>query len=217
VSAVRIALELLLDQQRQAVEALTHVRVAGRKPYPHAARQPDHRRRLPFASAFISADTVEASTDPEIRIRPPVANSISMMPALSGGDEDAAAGSGVTATGVNSAGICVRSQSCWRQRNNWLVWIPAACATSEATTPGSIAAATIRSFSARDQRRRRCTDVITSTCGLVIGLVLGTVLGLDPKTHLRKAGLTGRVRPALGQELSCGGVTQATPIGNKLP
>jgi hypothetical protein len=28
---------------------------------------------------------------------------------------------------------------------------------------GSIAAATTRSFSARDHRRRRCTDVITST------------------------------------------------------
>src|SRR6266567_791955 len=107
VSAVRIALELLLDQQRQAVEALTHVRVAGRKPNPRAAREPDHRRRLPFASAFISADTVEASTDPEIRIRPPVANSISMMPALSGGGQDTAAGSG-----SNNAGICVRSQSC---------------------------------------------------------------------------------------------------------
>jgi hypothetical protein len=29
---------------------------------------------LPLASAFISADTVEASTDPDIRIRPPLAN-----------------------------------------------------------------------------------------------------------------------------------------------
>ena len=25
--------------------------------------------------------------------------------------------------------------SCWRQRNNWLVWIPAALATSEAPRP----------------------------------------------------------------------------------
>jgi hypothetical protein len=38
----------------------------------------------------------------------------------------------------------------------------------------SRAAATIRPFSARDRRRRRCTDVITSTCVLVIGLILGT-------------------------------------------
>ena len=54
---------------------------------------------------------------------------------------------------------------------------PGRRATSEATAPGSIAAATIRSFSARDQRRRRCTDVITSTA-FVIGLVLVIVLGL---------------------------------------
>jgi hypothetical protein len=36
---------------------------------------------LGFASALISADTVEASTEPVIRIRPPVANSISTVPA----------------------------------------------------------------------------------------------------------------------------------------
>jgi hypothetical protein len=33
-----------------------------------AARGSDHRDRLPFASAFISADTVDAATGPEIRI-----------------------------------------------------------------------------------------------------------------------------------------------------
>src|SRR5262249_32210773 len=42
--------------------------------------------------------------------------------------------------------------------------MPAARATSEATAPGSSAAATIRSFSETAHRRRRCTDVITSTC-----------------------------------------------------
>jgi len=56
--------------------------------------------------------------------------------------------------------------------------------------PGSMAAATIRSFSARDQLRRRCTDVITSTCVLVIGVVLGLPLGLAAMTQLRKAVLT---------------------------
>jgi hypothetical protein len=48
---------------------------------------------LPCASAFISADTVEASTGPEIRIRPPLANSISMTPAFSGEVGETAAGS----------------------------------------------------------------------------------------------------------------------------
>ena len=60
--------------------------------------------------------------------------------------------------------------------------------------PGSRAAATSRSFSARDQRRRRSTDVITSTCVLVIGLSLGIVLSL-PLQHLSvKAAVTGRIR-----------------------
>jgi len=55
---------------------------------------------LPFASAFISADTVDASTDPDIRIRPPLANSISMTPAFSGDVGETPSGSGVTATGT---------------------------------------------------------------------------------------------------------------------
>ena len=57
--------------------------------------------------------------------------------------------------------------------------------------PAPWAAATIRSFSARDQLRRRCTEVITSTCVLVIGVVLGLLLGLAPMIELRKAVLTG--------------------------
>jgi hypothetical protein len=69
---------------------------------------------------------------------------------------------------VNAAGAGVCLQSCCRHRNSWLACIPASRATSEATAPGSSAAATIRSFSARDHRRRRCTDVITSTYCLVI-------------------------------------------------
>ena len=116
--------------------------------------------RLLLANAFISAATVRAWTGPVTRIRPPLASSISITPALSAGGGDIAPGSRVTATGLNAAGICAHSHSCWRQRNNWLVWIPAARATSEATAPGSIAAATIRSFSARDQYRRRSTDAI---------------------------------------------------------
>jgi hypothetical protein len=66
----------------------------------------------------------------------------------------------------------------------------AARATSEATASGSRAAATIRSFSARDQLRRLCTDVITSTSVLVIGVVLGLSLGLAAMPQLRKAVLT---------------------------
>src|SRR5262245_42704383 len=72
--------------------------------------------------------------------------------------------------------------------------MPAARATSEATAPGSSAAATIRSFSEIGHRRRRCTDVITSTCVLVIGLSLGLILCLAIRPHFGNVAFTGRVR-----------------------
>ena len=50
-----------------------------------------------------------------------VANSISITPALSGDGAGTIDGSGAIATSLNAAGICARSHSCWRQRNNWLV------------------------------------------------------------------------------------------------
>ena len=71
-------LQSLLHQQRQAVEALAHVGVAGRQPYPYAARDCDHRRRLYFASAAINAEMADTSIGPVIRIRAPVAKSISI-------------------------------------------------------------------------------------------------------------------------------------------
>src|SRR5579859_31988 len=129
MTAVRIALERLLNQQRQPIKALAHVGMARRQPDPGTGRSRDHRRRLPFVSAFISADTVDAATAPEIRIRPPAANSISMTPAASAEDgpvrcgaaNDGVAVSAATVTGLNTAGMCAGSQSCRRQRNNWLV------------------------------------------------------------------------------------------------
>src|SRR5262249_40144222 len=122
--AMRVALELLLHQQRQAIKPLAHIGVAGRQPNPRARRERNHRRRLLFASALISADTVAASTAPVIRIRPPVANSISTVPARSGaatGEGRAIVpGSAAIATALK-APACARSQSCCRQWNNWLV------------------------------------------------------------------------------------------------
>src|SRR5262245_29022577 len=118
--AVRITPQRLLHQQRQTIKALAHIRVAGRQPNPRAARDRDHRRPLPLASAFINADTVEASTAPVIRIRPPPANSISITPAVSCDPAGAAdAGSGKTATGENVA-CSAGTHSSRRQRNNWL-------------------------------------------------------------------------------------------------
>src|ERR1700752_3811517 len=50
-------------------------------------------------------------------------------------------------------------------------------ATSETVAPGSNDAATSRSFSSCDHRRRRSTDVITSAREIVIALLLGLPLG----------------------------------------
>src|SRR3954471_17134721 len=111
MAAVRIALERLLHQERQAIEALAHVGVTGRKPHPRASRQADHRRRSLRASAVMAADTVAASIGPPMRSRAPVTNSTSMTPAPTA---DCVI---VTAA---KPGASPRLQSCWRQRNSWL-------------------------------------------------------------------------------------------------
>src|SRR5216684_6910871 len=79
MAIVGIALERLLYQQRQAIEALAHVGVASRQPHPRPARDRDCHRRLPVRAA-ITAETVAASTAPLIRSRVPVASSISISP-----------------------------------------------------------------------------------------------------------------------------------------
>src|SRR4051794_2117896 len=119
---VRIAPERLLHHQRQTIKTFAHVGMACRQPHSRSARDRDHRRPLPFTSAFISADTVGTSTAPVIRIRPPLANSISMTPGGSGGDAgETAPTSGATRTGLNAVGVAARSHSSCRQRNNWLL------------------------------------------------------------------------------------------------
>ena len=131
--AVRIALECLLHHDRQAIKASPHVGVAACKPHSHAARNGDRRRRRRFVvvSAAISADAIDGSIAPAIRIRAPLANSISTT-LLDGG---AASGGGGIAAGSDSAGAIVtaenvgalsatlgaeRHSSC-RHRNSWLV------------------------------------------------------------------------------------------------
>ena len=102
------------SKQRQAVEALAHVGVAGRQPYLRAARNRDHRRSA-FASAAITARTIEASTGPAIRSRAPAANSSSIAPGVVG-----APGPGAIVTGANTAAAAAALHSCCRHRNNWL-------------------------------------------------------------------------------------------------
>src|SRR5437764_1379915 len=75
VAAQRVAMQDLLNLQRQGRKALPHVGIAGREPYPHAGRQRDHRGR-PSVSDATTALSLAASTAPVIRIRAPAANSI---------------------------------------------------------------------------------------------------------------------------------------------
>jgi hypothetical protein len=155
MASVRIALERLLYQQRQPVEALAHVGVAGRQPHSRASRQRDHRPRPRPASVAIVVVSVAGSIAPVIRIRDPFANSTSIKP-------PAGAGSVTIRTAAKLAAGWDRRSSCRRHPYSWLGWIPASRATTETLALGSSDADTSRSFSAALQRRRRSTDVITS-------------------------------------------------------
>src|SRR5947207_6769279 len=79
MAIMRVTLERLLYQQRQAVEAIAHVGGAGCQPYLCSATEQDRHRRLPV-STEIAADTVATSAAPLIRTRAPVGNSISIKP-----------------------------------------------------------------------------------------------------------------------------------------
>src|SRR5262245_25486247 len=158
MASVRIALERLLHQQRQAVEALAHVGVTGRQPHPRTSRQRDHRRRPPPASVAIIVVSVAASIAPVIRIRDPFANSTSIRPPA--GKSLGAASAAIRTAAKLATGD--RRSSCRRHPYSWLGWIPASRATAETLAPGSSEADTNRSFSAALHRRRRSTDVMTS-------------------------------------------------------
>src|SRR5882672_71209 len=99
--AVRIALELLLHQERQAIEAPPHVGVARCQPHPDAGRKRDHDRRSFATRAAIAAVTVATSAAPVIRTRVPPASSISITP--TGAGNSGAASAPMICTGANPA------------------------------------------------------------------------------------------------------------------
>jgi hypothetical protein len=74
VASMRIALQLLLDRKRKAVHAFAHVSPADRQPYPHPARNWDHRRNSASTTAAAKAGDTEAG----IRTRAWPANSTSI-------------------------------------------------------------------------------------------------------------------------------------------
>src|SRR5436190_11863085 len=81
MAVVRIALERLLHQQRQAVKALAHIGMAARQPNLHAARHRHHRWPPLLAITARAAASSAESTAPLTRIRDPFTNSISIVPA----------------------------------------------------------------------------------------------------------------------------------------
>src|SRR3954469_7979692 len=82
MAGVRITPERLLNEQRQAIEAFAHVRVARGEPHR------DHRRPTTMPR---TATMVSRSTGPAIRTRPP-AHSTSTTPPLAGGECGGSAG-----------------------------------------------------------------------------------------------------------------------------
>src|ERR1041385_4978042 len=121
MTTVGIMLELLLHQERQAVEPFTHVGVAAGKPDPDATRDRNHRRRLARVSALSSADTIVPSTGPVIRSRLPVTTSASTaLPPGAAADTDGS-GPGTTAPGETAGPDGAGPHNWRRHRNNWLV------------------------------------------------------------------------------------------------
>ncbi|CCV08630.1 hypothetical protein MESS2_770005 [Mesorhizobium metallidurans STM 2683] len=173
--------------------------MACRQPDLHTNRNRDHlrssttSRMRPSASVSMSLST---------RIRRPRPRSIITSLRFrrdcdgAGGPEgmgEAGGAASDTITGTNLLAVSVFGSSIWqsslRQRKSWLTWIPAPRAISGSTAPGSRQAATSRSLSSRDQRRRRSTDVITSIGCFVIGLLLVFALGLPMFVSTSQDGL----------------------------
>src|SRR5450755_3666947 len=113
ITAVRITLERFLNLQSQRVHAAAHVGMASSDPHPHPRSHRDHRRR-PSASTATAAVSAAASTAPVIRIRAPVANSISIAPRSTG---PASVTSGAIRTGAKP--IRGRTPNCRRQPYSW--------------------------------------------------------------------------------------------------
>src|SRR4051794_34832201 len=91
MAGVRITPERLLHEQRQAIEAFAHVRVARGQPDPHAGRNRDHRRptKMPRTATMVSR-----STGPAIRTRPPAHSTSTTPPRPSAGGRRVSAGEG---------------------------------------------------------------------------------------------------------------------------
>src|SRR5688572_22367203 len=119
MARVRVALEHLLDLERQPVHAFAHIRAASRQPHPRPARERDHRP----ARARRAAATTPGSTAPEIRTRSPPASSISISPeGTVSSTGDTVVGAIATAAKPATDGVVTGSRpirSCLRQVKSW--------------------------------------------------------------------------------------------------
>ena len=159
MARVWITPEGLLHEQRQTVEALAHIGVAGGQPDPDAGRNRDHRRpaRRPSTVAMVAR-----STGPVIRTRPP-ANSTSTTPPFSGGcgvstGEGRASGTKAGSGGGAANRSCCRSSR--RHRNRRLGVIPCRRATEEIELVVRRASSTMARFSQAAQDRRVLTTTV---------------------------------------------------------
>ncbi len=172
--------------------------MARRQPDLHTSRNRDHRRPSTQSRIRPSA-SVSMSLSTRTR-RPRPSSIVTSLHFRRGCDragaseiEDWVGGAtSETVTGTNLFAASTLGSSIWqsslRHRKSWLTWMPADRAISERTAPGSRQAATNRSWSSQDQRRRRSTDVITSIGCLVIGLLLVFALGLPMFASLSQDG-----------------------------
>jgi hypothetical protein len=108
-TAVRITFQLLLHQQRQTIEVLAYVGMAGRKPH---MRGRGNGHCQPALSAETTADTIVVSAAPLIRIQAPVSRSTSIYPCA--GIAAALPGSAVMATAAKPGLNAALPHSCWR-------------------------------------------------------------------------------------------------------
>ena len=182
--AVRIALQHLLHQQRQPVEAATHVRRSARQPHPRLRWQPDHRPSArstrPSAASSTPAST-RTRTHRQARSRScrPLATVAPLVPSPS----PATASMPLSATALFA---------CRRQRAAGSDAHRGAAPPPSPPRPGAKLSATIRAFSDADQRRRRSGPDKTVT--VVMCPANSPINGPHlSRAHLAKAAYTGRV------------------------
>src|SRR4051812_27229457 len=195
MAGVRITPERLLHEQRQAIEAFAHVRVARGEPDPHAGRNRDHRRptKMPRTATMVSR-----STGPAIRTRPPAHSTSTTPPRPSAGGRRVSAGEGSASGTKAGAGgrsgewSCCRSSR--RHRNKRLGVIPCRRATAEIEPVVRCASSTMARFSHAAQDRR---VLATTVCEEALGPDMSTiqVYPADPYRSHPNPSPTRRPRP----------------------